>query len=90
MLGLTLVYYAVLHISNIVPNYESTLTPIEDEDVDEEFVYDEGTDINNVNVPHALDLEKVNESDIDILSNLATESFTSVKVQLVYFFCLCI
>jgi len=89
MLGLTLVYYAVLHISNIVPNYESTLTPIEDEDA-EEFVYDEGTDINNVNVPHALDLEKVNESDMDILSDLTSESFAGVEVWLVYLFCLCI
>ena len=89
MLGLTLVYYAVLHISNIVPNYESTLTPIEDEDA-EEFAYDEGTDINNVNVPHALDLEKVNENDMDILSDLTSESFAGVEVWLVYLFCLCI
>ena len=50
-------------------------------DVDEELVYDEGTETNDVNVPHSLHFESVKESkDMEYLSDLTTESFAGVKV----------
>ena len=50
-------------------------------DVVEELVYDEGTETNDVNVPHSLHFESVKESkDMEYLSDLTTESFAGVKV----------